>query len=198
MSAAPRVQPSLGDAELVELVASGYRDAYAELYQRHASAVRRAISAAVHDPDALGDLVQETFTRSLTKLATLREPALFRPWLLQIAKHVAVDDLRTRRTGSLVPFETDEELPECDDAGPDLLVEVRQLAHEIRVGVVGLSPRDAAVLSMAFHLGAGPAEIAAAFGISCGNAKVILHRARRRLRAALEQKAMLEARTDRR
>src|SRR5262245_14890682 len=123
--AAPHLQRSLPDAELVRQAAAGCRDAYAELYHRHAGAVRRAISGSVHDPHALGDLVQETFTRSLTKLGTLRQPALFRPWLLQIAKNAAVDDLRSRRTKPQVSFESDEDLPVSDDAGPDLVVEVR-------------------------------------------------------------------------
>jgi len=46
-------------------------------------------------------------------------------------------------------------------------------------------------VSMVVHLGFGPDEVAAALGISRGNVKVVLHRARRRLRAALEQQGSI-------
>jgi DNA-directed RNA polymerase specialized sigma24 family protein len=55
-----------------------------------------------------------------------------------------------------------------------------------------LSARDAAAISMVVHLGFGPNEVAAALDISYGNAKVVLHRARQRLRDALVRQELLD------
>jgi len=44
------------------------------------------------------------------------------------------------------------------------------------------------------QLGLGPEEVATALGITAGNAKVILHRTRRRLRTALEADQSLDNR----
>ncbi|MFV2039642.1 MAG: RNA polymerase sigma factor, partial [Acidimicrobiales bacterium] len=79
-----------------------------------------------------------------------------------------------------------------DHPTPDLEAELRELALALRTGVAALSPRDATALSLTVHLGFGPTEVAAALGISYGNAKVVLHRARHRLRSALEQQRMLD------
>lgn len=181
-----------GDAELVLAARQGSADAFATLYHRHAGATRRALSDNVHDPERQRDLLQETFTRALAKLDSLREPGQFRPWLLQIARNAAIDDLRRRMQARLEPIE-EEQFAAADDVSPDVAAEVSALAAAIRSGLAVLSPRDAAAVSMAVHLGFGPTEIAAALGISYGNAKVVLHRARARLRDALEQQELLEA-----
>jgi RNA polymerase sigma factor (sigma-70 family) len=182
------------DAKLVEQVRAGSLDAFATLYRRHAGAVRTALTDNVHDRERRQDLVQETFTRALAKLASLREPAQFRPWVLQIARNAAIDDLRARSQVHFEPID-DEHAPPSVDHGPELAAEVVALAAGVRAGWATLSPRDAAAVSMAVHLGFGPNEIAAALGITYGNAKVVLHRARARLRAALVQQELVSGGT---
>lgn len=181
------------DAELVGETRAGSAAAFGELYRRHAVATRRALSDNVHDPERQKDLVQETFTRAFAKLDTLREASQFRQWVFQIARNAAIDDLRTRLAVRHDPID-DTEADLVDRApGPELQTEVRLLAEAIESGLAALSPRDAAAVSMTVHLGFGPAEIAAALDITQGNAKVVLHRARRRLREALELEQLVVA-----
>jgi RNA polymerase sigma-70 factor, ECF subfamily len=180
------------EADLVEAVRAGSGDGFAELYRRHSPATRLAVSDYVDDPEQQLDVVQEVFTRALTRLDSLRDPARFRPWVLQIARNAAIDDLRRRRVARVEPLVADDDPSfRSHDPGPDVEAEVRELAEAINAGVAAVSARDAAVLSMTVHLGFGPAEVASALGISHGNAKVTLHRARRRLRGALEQQDLL-------
>jgi len=181
----------MADAELVAATRGGSGDAFAALYLKHAGAVRRALSDYVDDPEQQRDLVQETFTRALTKLATLREASQFRPWVLQIARNASIDDLRSRTQMKLETIDDEYQLPPSGDDGPELVAEVRALAAAIQAGLATLSARDAAAVSMVVHLGFGPAEVAAALDISYGNAKVVLHRARTRLRGALVQRDLL-------
>ncbi|NMD25409.1 MAG: hypothetical protein GYA65_14625, partial [Actinobacteria bacterium] len=84
----------VGDELLVRAALDGSSEAFSKLYVRHAAAVRRALSDNVHDAERQRDLVQETFTRALAKLGTLHDPGQFRPWIFQIARNVAIDDLR--------------------------------------------------------------------------------------------------------
>lgn len=178
------------DASLVTLARGGSSDAFAVLYRRHAGAVRRVLTDHVHDTERQRDLLQDVFTKALVKLDSLRDPALFRPWVFQIARNVALDDLRTRSRMTLVEID-DGVVPGDPDEQPDSAVEVRALVEALQQGLAVLSHRDAAAVSMVVHLGFGPAEVAAALGITRGNAKVVLHRARTRLRAALEQQELL-------
>ena len=58
--------------------------------------------------------------------------------------------------------------------------------------MAGLSPRDAAAVTMVTQLGFAPGQVAAALGVTPGAAKVIVHRARRRLRNALALQLMVQ------
>lgn len=184
----------VGDELLVRAALDGSSEAFSKLYVRHAAAVRRALSDNVHDAERQRDLVQETFTRALAKLGTLHDPGQFRPWIFQIARNVAIDDLRARSRMAWEPLDDEFQHGRASvEAGPDVVTELRALADAIHEGLAALSPRDAAALSLVVHLGFGPEEVAAALGISYGNAKVVLHRARARLRGALVQQQLLQA-----
>jgi RNA polymerase sigma-70 factor (ECF subfamily) len=76
-------------------------------------------------------------------------------------------------------------------SGPDSLAEVRELAAQVEGCVSGLSQRDATALAMVTYLGFGPEQVAAALGLTPGAAKVLIHRARRRLRQALVLQLMV-------
>lgn len=88
--------PRTSDAQLVEAVRRGDVEAFSELYRAHVEAVRGAVRAQLHDPEAATDIVQEAFARALRGLDELHDPAHFRPWLLAIARHLGTDLLRSR------------------------------------------------------------------------------------------------------
>jgi RNA polymerase sigma factor (sigma-70 family) len=178
------VAPERSDAELVEAVRAGDTKAFSELYRAHLGSVRAVAASQVRDADAVGDIVQDTFVRALRSLGGLNDPARFRPWLLSIARHLATDYLRARSRVVLV----DDEMVEAradTGRGPGSLAELRELAEQVQGCVAGLSRRDATAVAMVTHLGFTPEQVASALGLSPGAAKVVVHRARRRLRHAL-------------
>ncbi len=179
------------DGELVGAARDGDGHAFAELYRRHQGAVRRALSDHVHDEERRRELVQECFYRAYSRLHLLRDVSRFRPWVLQIARNAAIDDLRARTQAQLEPLDADT-LYADEHQGPASTTELRVLAAAVRAGMSHLSARDAAAISMVVHLGFGPHEVAAALGVTHGNAKVVLHRARQRLRDALVRQELLD------
>lgn len=184
-----------GVADLVERVLRGDMPAFGALYRSHVGAVARAVGDNVHDAETVADVTQEVFTRALERLGTLRDPARFRPWLLSIARHTAIDQRRLRARAP-VPF--DELTPEPAEAGlgPAALAELHDLALLVQGCVAGLSKRDATALSLVTQLGLSPPEVAAALSVSAGTAKVVLCRARRRLRDALALELMVQRRAE--
>jgi RNA polymerase sigma-70 factor (ECF subfamily) len=188
-----RGSPTLdrSDAELVAAVRSGDARAFADLYREHVDAVRRVAYHLVGDSDATADAVQDTFARALQHLDDLREPERFRPWLLAIARHAATDQLRARRRLTTLDQGHDELLA-ASGPGPESVAEIRELADQVQGCVAGLSTRDAAAVTMVTQLGFTPAQVANALGVTQGAAKVIVHRARRRLRNALALQLMVE------
>ena len=183
------------DAELVDRVRGGDGDAFSDLYRLHAGAVLTAVRDNVHDADGAADVVQETFTRALARLDTLRQADRFRPWLLSIARHAAVDQRRFRNRVTALSDE-DAEVILSTRQSPADGAELSDLAGLLEAGTATLPVRDATALSLVTHLGFGPAEVAAALGVTVGAAKVIVHRARRRLRDAIALQVLVRARAE--
>jgi RNA polymerase sigma factor (sigma-70 family) len=182
----PSNQEPRNDAALIAGVRRGDAGAFGELYAAHVGAVTRAARCVVAESDAVADIVQEAFARALERIDTLREPSCFRAWVTSIARHLAADHGRDRARVA----------PAGDDRRWDAAIDLRDTAEELverdaltdllRRCVASLSCRDAQVVTLIAVPGCGPAQVAAALGISNGAAKVVVHRARRRLAHAVE------------
>ncbi len=178
------------DGLLVTAVLAGDSGAFDELYRAHVGAVRAVARSHVRDGDTVSDIVQDTFARALQHLDNLRDTDRFRPWLLSIARHASVDQLRAGKREIALDTEQAEALV-SRDATPDDLAELHDLADTVQGCVTGLSQRDATAVAMVTQLGFTPAQVGSALGVSSGAAKVIVHRARRRLRSALMLELMV-------
>ena len=142
---------------LVERVRNGDMTAFAVLYRDNVGAVMRAVRDNVHDPESVADVTQEVFARALERLGTLRDPARFRPWLLSIARHAAIDHRRARKN---VADSLDDAPVEPADTGrgPADMAELNELARFVRGCVAGLSRRDATALTLVTQFGLRPAR----------------------------------------
>jgi RNA polymerase sigma factor (sigma-70 family) len=176
---------------LVARALRGDTRAFEVLYREHLRGVQTVIRQNVSNPETIADLVQDVFMRALEGLATLRDPERFRPWLLSIARHTTIDHLRGASRVRLTELDEQHE-PEDGTAGPELVTEVRALAELVEGLVAGLRPRDATAISLVSHLSFSPAEVGVALGITEGAAKVVVHRARRRLRDALTLRLLIQ------
>jgi RNA polymerase sigma factor (sigma-70 family) len=181
------------DGRLVERTLDGDMSAFRILYQKHAPAVAVVARDQVRDANGIADIVQEVFTRALERLSTLRVGERFRPWLLAIARHTAVDERRLRsKVTDLDDAQTSRRAG--SEPGPEELAELRELARLVRGCVADLSRRDATAVALVAEFGFSPAELGEALGVTTGAAKVIVHRARRRLRDALALELLVRQR----
>ena len=182
------------DQELVDAARAGDMQAFGTLYTRHIDAVRREISRTTGDAPVV-DLAHDVFIRALEALPSLREPAAFKGWLLTIARRAAIDQRACRgREQALDDADTDA----LEDGGrrPDDLATLRELTMLVRGTVAGLSARDAAAVRLVTDLGFSPDDLAPALGLTPGAARVVLHRARRRLRDALVVELLVRLQLD--
>ena len=157
----------------------GEREAFDALIDRYAHRLRGFVRRVADSEAEADDLVQETWLRVLRGLPGLRDPRRLRSWLFGIAHRVLIDRLRSRYA------EPDHAPVDALADGADLQAE--HLRHDqVERGLAALAPpeREAVVL---FHLeGLSLAETAEVMAVPVGTAKSRLHRARSRLRAALE------------
>ena len=87
----------LKDVELVELVLAGQQNAFEALVERYKDAVQNLAYRMLGNATEAEDVTQEVFVRAYTQLATYKPAHKFSTWLLSIASHLAIDQLRRRR-----------------------------------------------------------------------------------------------------
>lgn len=171
------------DRRLVEQAQAGDARAYGRLYERYHPYIRKILNDDVSDAEARNDLLQTVFERGWTKLDTLRNPDAFKAWLAQLARRLVIDHYRASSRTVVTDFtDPDESFDlESGDWSAHDWAAMRELAGALQIGIDGLSARDATVLELATSFGFTSQEIAAALDIDVGHARVLLHRARRRL-----------------
>lgn len=180
---AARSQTPSRDEDLVARSQSGDAVAYAQLYERYHPYVGKIVSDDVCDVEARHDISQSVFERGWVKIGDLRSPKAFRPWLAQLARRQIIDHFRSSSRTISTDFSNpskDFDLASADWSAYDWAA-MHELAADIRSALDALPDRDAAVLTLASNRGFSSNEIATTLNIEAGHARVLLHRARRRL-----------------
>jgi RNA polymerase sigma-70 factor (ECF subfamily) len=182
----------LADAALVELARQGREDAVRALVRRHNRRLFRVARGIVRDDAEAEDIVQETYVRAFTRLATFRGTAELATWLTRIAMNEALGRLRRRRPRAdlgeleaagaddtrVIPFPSAPAGPEAETSR----AEARRLLEQC---IDALPAPLRLVLVLRDVEGLSAEAAAAQLGIRPETAKTRLHRARRRLRDAL-------------
>ncbi|MCS6908369.1 MAG: sigma-70 family RNA polymerase sigma factor [Anaerolineales bacterium] len=163
-------QALLGDTEaFVELI---------ELYQRSVFNLCYRMLGTLEDAE---DAAQETFLRAFHSLRQYDPARPFATWLLSIAAHYCIDQIRKRR---MVIFSL-EDLPEPEFASHDPPLEttvgIREDQQKIQQLLKTLSEVDRAVVVLYYWYDLSYEEIAKTLSLSVSAIKSRLHRARRAL-----------------
>ncbi|WP_431960215.1 RNA polymerase sigma factor [Actinacidiphila sp. bgisy160] len=181
---------------MIARVRAGEREAYAELVRLHADVAHRTAVLLGAGSDA-EDVVQVSFVKAYRALATFREGAAFRPWLLRIVANEARNAGRAaRRLRSAVERNAAlEALPPAADDDPESLAVSRERRAELLAAVQALSEPHRMVVTCRYLLDLDEEETATVLGWPRGTVKSRLHRALARLRAGLGE-PVLAARCD--
>lgn len=204
---------SVGDAadrtaELVQRAVAGDDRAFGALYEAWFDRVYDRAYGVVRDHSLAAEVAQDTFLRAWQQLPTVRDPTVFGGWLLRIARNTALNRLRTERRTTAVDdaglamieragpapaaapagFRVEDRLSAADD--PSSAAEDAELVALVTEAAAALDGRDAEVLDLGLRLGLTPAEIGEAVGLNRNAANQAVHRARRRLRTAVEARVL--------
>jgi RNA polymerase sigma-70 factor (ECF subfamily) len=139
------------------------------LYRSEAPRLWRALVGFTGDQDLASDAVAEAFAQCLRRGDGIRSPAA---WVWRAAFRIAAGELKARSREVGGEVETTYELSE----GPGLLWALRLLPARQRAAVV-----------LRYYAGYSAGEIASIIGSTAPTVRVHLSRARRRLRALLEE-----------
>jgi RNA polymerase sigma-70 factor, ECF subfamily len=130
------------------------------------------------EPDQVDDLVDEVFLVAWRRLEVV--PAEARPWLLAVARNVLGTHIRGKRRSRALGLRL--ELNQVDQvlAGP------AAGPSELLVALAALGEKDREALMLVSWEGLSPTEAARVLGDRPATFRMRLHRARGRLRQALE------------
>jgi RNA polymerase sigma-70 factor, ECF subfamily len=169
-------EPALVPAERLD------EEGFTALYHRLARPLRAYLRRLAGDAEAADDLLQETFYRFLrTDLPAGLDDRQTAAFLYRTATRLVQDGWRRaaverRRREAEPPAR--ETAPAADAA----------LARDVERAMATLEPRQRALLWLAHVEGLDHREIAGVLGVAEASVKVLLHRARKRLAAALDRR----------
>ncbi|GER88378.1 hypothetical protein KDW_25400 [Dictyobacter vulcani] len=184
---------SMSDAALVELVLDGEQDIFATLVERYKDAVQNLAYRMLGNSTEAEDVTQETFVRAFTQLATYKPAHKFSTWLLSIASHLAIDQLRRRRFLAL-PLEDVPFLEWIVDVGvsPEQSALQGEQQDDIQTYLQRLPGKYRAVIVLRYWYDFSYEEIANALKLTPALVKARLHRARELLARYMQPKTSNE------
>jgi RNA polymerase sigma-70 factor, ECF subfamily len=204
-----------GDREerrLLALLRAGDEDAFRALVERYHTTMVRVAMGFVPSRAVAEEVAQEAWLGVVRGIHSFEGRAAFRTWLMRIVVNRArTRGVRERRsvpfsalvdsetTGAEAAVDPDRFLPAEDRWGggwarpprlfgdPHALVAERETRAAIGRAIDRLSPAQRAVIMLRDVQGAPASEVCSLLDISEVNQRVLLHRARSRVRAELER-----------
>ena len=163
-----------------------------EIYDQHYLRVKKLIMVLVRDEWAAEDLTQETFAKVQDHLTDLKDPANLSSWIFRIAYNLCQDHFRNK--GRLITGDDPDQVERgsAEESSLQKMFEQRQMGACVQEEIDRLPDSLRTVIILSDMVEFNHREIADLLGITVDNVKVRLHRARKRLKALLEQKCMFE------
>jgi len=198
--------PSADEPALIERLRAGDRAAFTELVGRHGGALLRLATTFLKDRSVAEEVVQDTWLAALDGLDAFEARSSLRTWLFSILANKARN--RAAREGRSVPwsalgdgglgpavdaarFHADGHWLEThgrwSDEDPERLAAGAQTRAAIERAIAALPEAQRAVVTLRDVEGLEADQICNLLGLSLTNQRVLLHRARIRLRQALAE-----------
>ena len=169
-----------------------------EIYDQYYSKVRKFILALVKDEWVADDIIQETFLKVQQNIKSLRDPSRLSSWIFRIAHNLCQDHFRRLKKSRKEQRIDQEETDDLNEAliqkelGIQKELERRQMGECVQ-NQINLLPEPLRTVLVLFDIMEfSHQESADILGITVKNVKVRLHRARKRLKAILEEECAFE------
>ena len=193
------------EAALIDALRGGDERAFARLIDAHHSAMLRIVRLYVRDRSVAEEVVQETWLGVLEGIDRFEGRSSLKTWIYRILTNRAKS--RAQREHRQLPFSTlpDDE-PEVNETRfhpiddpkypqqwavpprtwPHEQILARETVQQLRDAIEHLPPAQQVIIGLRDIDGWSAEEVCNALEITPGSQRVLLHRARSRLRSALE------------
>ena len=200
------------ERELIDAIRAGNADVFASVVATHQPGFVRTARVWVKDPDAAREVVQATWLAALESFERFDGRSALRTWLYGILINVARSHARaSRRTvplSALLAEEIADAAPAVEPErffpqghpweghwqaaplpfpAPDAALERRELRAVLDTAIGALPPVQQQIVVLCDIEGLTGPEVCNVLGLTSTNQRVLLHRARSKLRAIIER-----------
>jgi RNA polymerase sigma-70 factor (ECF subfamily) len=185
MNAAKARMEGQTEVALLQRVAGGDRDAFAELYRRLQRPLFGYLMKLVREREMVEDVLNETLMEVWRQAARFEGRSSVNTWVFSIAHHRAVSRLRKKRETAL----DEEQAAAIEDEGPtpDMKAESSDMSRLLGKLMERLSFEHREILHLAYYQEFSVQEIATALDLPPNTVKTRMFYARQRLRVLLEE-----------
>jgi RNA polymerase sigma-70 factor, ECF subfamily len=198
---------SLDEMHLVERLCDGDESAFELLVERYHVEMLALARVYVRTRQIAEEVVQETWLAVLNGIDRFEGRSSLKTWVFRILVNTAttrgVREARSFPVSALIDegpavdperFHPDgiafadewRTVPSDWRALPEEILMSSETLDVVSRAIADLPPRQGQVIAMRDIVGFGPEEVSATLGVSRENQRILLHRARSRVRAALE------------
>jgi RNA polymerase sigma-70 factor, ECF subfamily len=206
---APRAEARASDEQIVAALRAGDERAFRELFRRHSPAMKRLARGYVESDAVAEEVVQEAWVAILRGIDRFEGRSAFGTWMFSILINQAKSHGRRERraapfsslaAGDDQPAVSADRFGRDDEAWPGhwatpprpwqkpdrrlLSLEVRK---QLKDALAQLPDRQRLIVGLRDIEGLSAEEVCGLLDLSQENQRVLLHRGRSRLRAALEE-----------
>lgn len=181
-----QTQPAIDDKHIVKRIASGDREALAELYDRYQQHLFRYLLQLTPDYGLAEEILQDTFVAVWKSARTFEGRSTVLTWLISITRRQAHNTLRRHK------------LPTVDEAGFEELAATEPEPEDFTLASVArdelttafkqLAPVHREIIVLIFIEELSYPEVANVLGIPVGTVKSRLSNAKRTLRTLLDHR----------
>lgn len=166
------------EPEVIDQAQKGDPGAFTQVVEAYQRPVFNLCYRMLGDPEDAEDAAQETFLRAYDHLRRYDKQRSFSTWLLSIAAHYCIDQLRKKR----MTFLSMDTFPNLDipdaNPGPEAAFHRREDQQRIQALLTALNPQDRAAVVMYYWYDFSYEEIADTLKLTVSAVKSRLHRAR--------------------
>lgn len=167
------------ESDFISQAKAGNQQAFRKLYESHVDALFAFMSQFSDNREQVREWTQRSFIKAFDKLDSFKAASRFKSWLYTIALNEMRMDMRNN-----IDFEEFEPQKFGDNHDPD--TEVPNNWTETKDAIKELDPDKKIVFLLHIAEEYSHREIGSMLQISEGTSRVILHRAKKKLRQILE------------
>jgi RNA polymerase sigma-70 factor (ECF subfamily) len=168
------------DAELVNAVLDGEKEAFAVLVKRYERPVRAVALDVLGDYHSAADVSQDAFIKAYEQLAGLRKPEAFGAWLMKITHRCALNLARRKLKEPQHEIKADALIENPNG-------QLDEEKQRLLAAIVKLPKSEKQVVMLRYLGDNSVKEVAEIVGRSLGTVTKQLSRAHKRLRKILER-----------